>query len=97
MKREQIIKMLKNKLWGAFKQGQKVSPFDADNSEFWAPFFYGVAISLTDAILAIPLDIPSDEEIKKKYGKSPFNHISGDRFAEQGAKWMRDEILKRNK
>jgi len=61
------------------------------------PYLWDHLEVATDAILAIPLDIPSDEEIKKKYGKSPFNHISGDRFAEQGAKWMRDEILKRNK
>ena len=109
MKREQIIKMLKNKLWGAFKQGQKVSPFDADNSEFWAPFFYGVAISLTDAILALPLDVPSDEEINKAVIKYATVEVENDEggvdkfvapfaeFYQDGIDWMRDEILKRNK
>lgn len=37
--KDKIIEILRKELWTAFKKGQRVSPFDADNSEFWAPFF----------------------------------------------------------
>ena len=49
-----------------------------------------------DAIFALPIDVPSEEEIKNRYGKSPSNHIHGDRFAEEGARWAISEIIKRN-
>ena len=44
-----------------------------------------------DAILALPLDVPSDEEIEKYCYKE--NHGN----TRMGAKWMREEIIKRNK
>ena len=36
---EKVIEILYKALWDAFKSGQKVSPFDADNSEFYNPFY----------------------------------------------------------
>lgn len=51
---------------------------------------------VADAILAIPLDVPSEEEIEKKYSGSPNNHIHPNRYRKEGAKWMHNEILKRN-
>lgn len=52
---------------------------------------------IANAILSLPLDVPSEEEIKNRYGKSPSNHIHGDRFAEESAKWAINEIIERNK
>ena len=55
-----------------------------------------------DTILALPLDVPSDEEIEKK----AMNHNRTDNYTTidyystgiiVGSKWVRDEILKRNK
>ena len=51
-----------------------------------------------NAILALPLDVPSDEEIMQKY---PFFDEDIDLVSnldnQEGAKWMKDEIIKRNK
>lgn len=51
-----------------------------------------------DAILALPLDVPSDEEIMQKY---PFFDEDIDLVSnldnQEGAKWMKEEIIKRNK
>lgn len=50
-----------------------------------------------DAILAMPLDVPSDEEIMQKY---PFIDEDIDLISnldnQEGAKWMKEEIIKRN-
>ena len=55
-----------------------------------------------DTFLALPLDVPSDEEIEKK----AMNHNRTDNYTTidyystgiiVGSKWVRDEILKRNK
>jgi hypothetical protein len=51
---------------------------------------------LADAIMAIAIEVPSEEEIEKKYSGSPNNHIHPNRYRKEGAKWMRNEILKRN-
>ena len=55
---------------------------------------------LIDAILALPLDVPSDEEIQdwalQQTKKSNFNTITLKGYA-LGAKWMQKEIIKRNK
>lgn len=62
---------------------------------------------LADAILALPLDVLSDEEVMKESlnghislsdprWMSWFNDAEQDIFI-QGAKWMREEIIKRNK
>lgn len=89
--------------------------------ETWDDYVLGGDINddIADAILAIPLDVPSDEEVMEESLKgtlreglisSPDGHISlsdhkwmswfndaeQDTFI-QGAKWMRDEIIKRNK
>jgi hypothetical protein len=57
---------------------------------------------IVDDILALPLDVPSDEEIEKK----AMNHNRTDNYTTidyystgiiVGSKWVRDEILKRNK
>ena len=46
---------------------------------------------IADAILALPLDVPSDDEIEKYCYKE--NHGN----TRMGAKWMQEEIIKRNK
>lgn len=59
---------------------------------------------ITDAILALPLDVPSDEEILKQAHKDyPYYDIGWNDITMKRqlwiecAKWMRDEIIKRNK
>ena len=51
-----------------------------------------------NAILALPLDVPSDDEIMQKY---PFFDEDIDLVSnldnQEGAKWMKEEIIKRNK
>jgi hypothetical protein len=84
MKREQIRKIVE-----AYR-------YDTTESEY-SKLTDQACENMTNAILAIPLDIPSEEEIKNRYGKSPSNHIHGDRFAEEGAKWAINEIIERNK
>ena len=87
MKREQIIEIL----------------------ETWDDYVLGGDINddIADAILALPLDVPSDEEVMEESlnghislsdhkWMSWFNDAEQDTFI-QGAKWMRDEIIKRNK
>ena len=55
-----------------------------------------------DAILTLPLDVPSDEEIEKKaisHNRTD-NYTTIDYYSTGiivGSKWVRDEILKRNK
>ena len=83
MKREQIIEILKSWL-----QANDGTIFTDD-----------IAISqITNEILALPLDVPSDEEIMQKY---PFFDEEIDLVSnldnQEGAKWMKDEIIKRNK
>ena len=68
------------------------SPHYFINGKVYLSDFYRIA----DEILALPIDVPSEEEIKNRYGKSPSNHIHGDRFAEESAKWAISEIIKRN-
>lgn len=87
MKREQIIEILGT--WDDYVLGGDIND------------------DIADAILAIPLDVPSDEEVMEESLKghislsdhkwmSWFNDAEQDIFI-QGAKWMRDEIIKRNK
>jgi hypothetical protein len=77
--------------------------------ETWDDYVLGGDINddIADAILAIPLDVPSDEEVMEESlnghislsdhkWMSWFNDAEQDTFI-QGAKWMRDEIIKRNK
>jgi len=68
---------------------------------------------IVDAILAIPLDVPSDEEIAEKIQAFRKNKLSGYGNVSIGrlqlgelewmnlvlevTSWMRDEIIKRNK
>jgi hypothetical protein len=68
---------------------------------------------LIDAILAIPLDVPSDEEIAEKIQAFRKNKLSGYgnvfigrlqlgelewmNLVLEVTSWMRDEIIKRNK
>ena len=72
-------------------------------------FFFGKLFEsdfeqIADAILALPLDLPSDEEIKDEiFANNPVSDgdpewIYGFRQGQfSGAKMMRDEIIKRNK
>ena len=94
MKREQIIEILqKHKDKWIRWSGGYVSDENFDE--------------VADAILALPLDVPSDEEVMEESlnghiilsdprWMSWFNDAEQDTFI-QGAKWMRDEIIKRNK
>ena len=56
---------------------------------------------LIDALLALPIEVPGDEEIKKQYPVTYSYQENTDswknRLKQKGAKWMRDEILKRNR
>jgi hypothetical protein len=93
MKREQIIEILqKHKDKWIRWSGGYVSDENFDE--------------VADAILALPLNVLSDEEVMKESlnghiilsdprWMSWFNDAEQDIFI-QGAKWMRDEIIKRN-
>ena len=83
MKREQIIEILNS--YGS-----------------WNNYILGIheadIINLVDAILALSLEVPSDEEIDKQVDdyfcfNSPM-YVEG---VKKGMKEMRDEIIKRNK
>ena len=54
-------------------------------------------VNIANEILALPLDVPSDEEIMQKY---PFIDEDIDLISnldnQEGAKWMKEEIIKRN-
>ena len=98
MKREQIIEILKSyRIW--FGDAMAIHE-DAFNN-------------LADEILALPLDVPSDEEIAERIQAFRKNKLSGYGNMSIGrlqlgelewsnlvldiCKWMRDEIIKRNK
>ena len=67
---------------------------------------------IADAILALPLDVPSDEEIAKKIqlfrknkldgygnmsiGRLQLGELEWSNLVLDISKWMRDEIIKRN-
>ena len=102
MKREQVLEILRTELSKAFEMGLKQSPFDAENSEFYRPMIdLTIAPRVTDEIMALPLDVPSDEEIEqiiRDYYNSGFLQLTDmviyDRV--KGGKLIRDEIIKRN-
>jgi hypothetical protein len=51
---------------------------------------------LIDALLALPIDVPGDEEILMT--ESPHLETKAEAFGFRvGATWMRDEIIKRNR
>jgi hypothetical protein len=55
-----------------------------------------------DAILALPIDVPTEEEIKNYFTKEHFHYEKGrytkcDKDRIFGAKWAINEIIKRNK
>ena len=87
MKREQIIEILGT--WDDYVLGGDIND------------------DIADAILALPLDVPSEDEVVEESlnghislsdhkWMSWFNDAEQDTFI-QGATWMRDEIIKRNK
>jgi len=83
--------------------------------ETWDDYVLGGDINddIADAILAIPLDVPSDEEIANKIQVIRKNKLNGYGNVSIGrlqlgelewmnlvlevTSWMRDEIIKRNK
>ena len=96
MKREQIIEFAKKHIYIEYKKAGFGTYQELGGLE---EFAY--------AILALPLDVPSDEEVMEESlnghiilsdprWMSWFNDAEQDTFI-QGAKWMRDEIIKRNK
>ena len=81
MKREQIIEILQDKIELSLTSNYKSVYIDGLDK-------------CADAILALPLDVPSDAQITiPEYCE---NQIEAREFIE-GAKWMRDEIINRNK
>jgi hypothetical protein len=64
---------------------------------------HGGLTELADAILALPIDVPGDKEIEKKANgianpKSQREFERGEWMGvKEGARWMRDEIIKRNR
>ena len=84
-RKEYIIKILQNrsvlKNYGGLR-GHEVSHLEANE-------FNRVA----DEILALPLDVPSDEEVEKSCTQVLTPRIAS--FL-QGARWMRKEIIQRN-
>ena len=87
MKREQIIEFAKKHIYIEYKKAGFGTYQELGGLEEFA-----------NAILALPLDVPSDEEIMQKY---PFFDEDIDLVSnldnQEGAKWMKDEIIKRNK
>ena len=56
---------------------------------------------LVDAIMAIPIEVPSEEEIRNKFDLMDFDAMVYGRkgakvYCRKGAKWAINEILKRN-
>jgi hypothetical protein len=87
MKREQIIEFAKKHIYIEYKKAGFGTYQELGGLEEFA-----------DAILALPLNLPSDEEIMQKY---PFFDEDIDLVSnldnQEGAKWMKEEIIKRNK
>ena len=95
MKKEQVIETLKNPHWFFFGK-----LFESDFEQ------------IADAIIALPLDVPSDKESqhhmitmnlfqhKDEFGNDVWDEgklhwaIQGYKIA---SKWMKEEIIKRNK
>ena len=108
-RRQRIIEMLGKELRNVFEMGLKQSPFDAENSEFYLPMIdLTITPKLADAIMAIPLDIPTDEEIEEILWEEihiplseqdKLNNTENYIFYKEvflWVRWMRDEIIKRN-
>ena len=79
MKREKIIEILKNHM-----------AYDLDKE---SEFIEEWATPIAKEILALPLDVPSDEEVVKSCTQVLTPRIAS--FL-QGARWMRKEIIQRN-
>ncbi len=91
MKKEQIIEILG-------KIGTPISLDDVDSPTFWLE-------EAADAILTLPLEVPSDEEIaceiiarflSNPHANQRANYQREKRAFANSAMWMRDEITKRN-
>lgn len=86
MKREQIIEFAKKHIYIEYKKAGFGTYHELGGLEDFA-----------DAILALPLEVPSNEEIMQKY---PFIDEDIDLISnldnQEGAKWMKEEIIKRN-
>ena len=57
---------------------------------------------IADEIFELRVDVPDDEEIKNYFTKEHYHYEKGrytkvDKDRIYGAKWMKDEIIKRNK
>jgi len=84
MKREQIIEILRQKLYIDEEYDTR-----KDKNQYWIEGIDECA----DAIIALPLNVPSDEEIKD-YAQRNFN-LPLQQLAGCGmADWKRDEIIK---
>ena len=77
MKREQIADIAARYYPLPVKSGRDIIKMDNWCDEF------------ADEVMALPLDVPSDEEIEKFYENAIYDNSNG-------ATWMRDEIIKRN-
>ena len=86
-RKEQIIEILNN---------HKI--IDAKRDNILVLYAKDVEIGfIADEILALPLDVPGDEEIREQF---PFYDEGIDLISnldcQMGAEWMRSEIIKRN-
>jgi len=69
-RKEQIIEIIRTELSKAFEMGLRQHPNDAENSEFYRPKIdLSITPRVADEIMALPIDIPSEEEIDKMADK----------------------------
>jgi len=102
MKREQIINKIYDKIRDDLLHAKLLYWEEDDDT-----YKYPLVEPLLDAILALPLDVPSDGEIKKEIFKRttepiPYtgkNYIPKPvfQFMEEISEWVKDEIIKRNR
>lgn len=68
--------------------------------EIWYDYIIndGITEDIADAILALPLDVPSEDEIKEMVGDEQFDDDCKDAKGciIHGVKWAIDEIKRRN-
>jgi hypothetical protein len=98
MKREKIIEILDEQEFYELMQFYRFAPIDNLSRTIMA--FNDVKKYIADEIMALPLDVPSDEEIQKtllkKYPKEEWSDYHRNQIFSNLVK-LRAEIIKRNK
>ena len=85
-RKEKIIEILKSNIHLSFIEDELTGSDHPAMTHKYHSELTGFEQS-ADAIMAIPLEVPSEEEIEKKYSGSPNNHIHPNRYRKKGAKW----------